>query len=146
MFNIMKKNLVTLAVLSMLLLPGMFVFAEIQGGANQGGGITGTANNTATPASQTQVSVKLDNPIKVNNFSELVSKVISTAVLVIMPFVVVYFIYAGFLFVKAQGKPEDIAEAKTAMTYSIIGAFILLGAQAFAQIIGSTVTNITGVQ
>ena len=168
MFNIMKKNLVTLAVFSMLL-PGMFVFAAqgdsctlLNGSAGvrnsddicfAGGGVgvsaAGSGGVGVSAASETQVSKKLDNPIGgprgVNNFSQLVSKVIATAVLVVMPFVVVYFIYAGFLFVKAQGKPEDIAEAKTAMTYSIVGAFILLGAEAFAQIIGSTVTNITGV-
>jgi hypothetical protein len=121
----------------------------VKSGGTGGSMTTGGGGGTMTTGSQTQVSEKLQNPIGgphgVNTFSELVSKVISTAVLVVMPFVIVYFIYAGFLFVKAQGNPEGITEAKSAMTWSIVGAFILLGAEAFAQIIGTTVNSITGV-
>lgn len=131
----MKKILGTLFILSVLF-TGSFVYAA------EGTGSTAPAGSTGSSFNVTQ---KLENPIKVNTFSELVEKVISAAVQVLMPFVVLYFIYAGFLFVKAQGKPEEIEEAKKAMTYSIIGAFILLGAWGFAQIIGSTVSNITGV-
>lgn len=87
----------------------------------------------------------LVNPIKYDTFSKLVSAVTKTAVSVLMPFVVIAFIYAGFLFVKAQGKPEEIKKAREVIFWSVIGAFILFGAWSFAQIIGTTVSTITGV-
>ncbi len=110
----------------------------VGGTPSTGGGVGGTPTQAPT-----QVSVKLTNPITVDTFDALVAKVIDAAVTILMPFVVLAFIYSGFLFVKAQGKAEEITEAKTAIWWSIIGAFILLGAWGFAQIIGRTVSTIT---
>ncbi len=89
-------------------------------------------------------STPLQNPINVATFDILVEKVIEAAVIVLSPFVVLAFIYAGFLFVKAQGKAEELETAKQAIYWSVIGAFILMGAWGFAQIIGTTVRTITG--
>lgn len=93
--------------------------------------------------SEPLVSTKLENPIKYDTFSEFAEAVIRTAVIVLIPFVVIGFMIAGFLFIKAQGNTEEISKAKTAMWYSIVGAFILLGSLGFAQIIGSTVSTLT---
>jgi len=90
----------------------------------------------------TVASAQITNPIKYDTFSELVAAIINAAVYVLMPFVVLAFIYTGFLFVKAQGKPEEIDKAKSALWWSIVGAFILLGASAFSQIINSTISSI----
>lgn len=92
-------------------------------------------------------NVPLMNPLKpeYDTFSKLVEGVTKTAVSVLMPFVVIAFIYSGFIFVKAQGKPDEIKKAKEAMLWSVVGAFILLGAWAFAKIIGTTVSTITNI-
>ena len=89
---------------------------------------------------------KLENPIKYDDLSSFVAAVLKAAVQVLMPFVVLAFIWSGFLFVRAQGKEEQLSEAKTAIYWSVIGAFILLGAWGFAEIIATTVSNITGVE
>lgn len=104
----------------------VFVFAEA--------GLGGTP-----PA----VSTQLQNPIKYDSFSSFVAAVTKTAVQILMPFIVLGFIYSGFLFVKAQGNETGLTEAKTAITYSMIGAFILLGAWGFAQIISQTISTLT---
>lgn len=83
------------------------------------------------------------NPIKADTFSELVALVITTAVNILIPFVVLAFIYSGFLFVKAQGKEKELEEAKTAIKWSVIGAFILFGAAGFAQLISQTLSAVT---
>lgn len=87
----------------------------------------------------------ISNPLKpdYDTFPKFVAKVIGTAVEIVMPFVVLGFVYSGFLFIKAQGNPEGLKEAKSAIWWSIVGAFILLGAWGFAQIIGTTVETIT---
>lgn len=86
---------------------------------------------------------QLCNPIKYDTFSQFVEAVTEVAVKVLLPFVVLAFIYTGFLFVKAQGKPGEIEAAQTSLWYSVIGALILFGAWGFAQIIGTTVTTLT---
>lgn len=103
---------------------------------------TAPSGSTA-PAKELNVSQKLTNPIRVNTFSEFAALVTATAVKVLMPFIVLAFIYSGFLFVRAQGNPKGIEEAKNTLWYSMIGAFVLLGAWGFAQIIGKTVSTIT---
>lgn len=114
-----------------------------------GGSLGGSATNPTTGGSLGGTSAplsadaKLVNPIKVNSFSEFAALVTKTAVQILMPFIVLAFIYSGFLFVKAQGNDEGLTEAKKVLWYSMIGAFILLGAWGFAQIIGQTVSTIT---
>ena len=95
-----------------------------------------------TPAGQ---SGGIQNPLRddYNTFPKFVAGVTKAAVNVLMPFVVLAFIYSGFLFVKAQGNEKVLEEAKQAIWYSMIGAFILFGAWGFAQIIGTTVSTIT---
>lgn len=92
-------------------------------------------------------TVKFENPLKAeyDTFPHLVAGITRIAVNVLTPFVVIGFIYSGFLFVKAQGKEKELEEAKKAIYYSVIGAFILFGAWGFAQIIGTTVSTITGI-
>jgi hypothetical protein len=41
-------------------------------------------------------------------------------------------VYVGYLFVVAQGNDTKLSEAKQALLYTVIGALILLGAQAIA--------------
>ncbi len=113
-------------------------FACVATGGGGGGSLSGGGGgNTLT------VNEKIKNPIKVNTFSAFVELVISSAVTILMPFVVLAFVYSGFLFVLAQGNQEKLKEAKEAIKWSIVGAFILLGAHGFAKIIGSTVSTIT---
>lgn len=126
----MKKIFaVGLIVFSSVFMPTSFVFAQFSAGG--------------TSPSAPMVSTKLDNPIKFDTFPIFVAAVTKTAVQILLPFIVLGFIYSGFLFVKAQGNPAGLEEAKTAITYSMIGAFVLMGAWGFAQIISRTISTIT---
>ena len=113
------------------------------GGTSVTGDTSGGTPVTGSTVGGTSVSTTLQNPIKYDNFTDFVSAVIKAAVEVLMPFVVLAFIYSGFLFVKAQGKDDELTKAKSAIFWSVIGAFILLGAWGFAEIIGRTVSTIT---
>ena len=125
----MKKILGTMLVVMMSL--GLFSFnftvAEAQGG-------------TAPVINETIL-----NPLKseFDTFPKFVAAITKTAVEILMPFVVLGFIWSGFLFVKAQGNAEGLKNAKSAIFWSIIGAFILMGAYGFASIICETITTIT---
>lgn len=56
-----------------------------------------------------------------------------------MPVIALAIIYCGFLFVAARGNPEKLTKAKDALLYTLIGAAILLGSWAIAQLISTTV-------
>lgn len=113
-----------------------------------GGSLGGASSNPTTGGSLGGTSAglsantQLQNPIKYSTFSQFAAEVTKTAVQVLMPFIVLAFIYSGFLFVSAQGNETKLTEAKNILMYSMIGAFILLGAWGFAQIIGQTVSTL----
>lgn len=52
--------------------------------------------------------------------------------------VILMLVYVGYLFVVARGEPAKITEARSALLWTVVGALILLGAQAIA--IGITAT------
>lgn len=56
-----------------------------------------------------------------------------------IPIIALAIIYCGFLFVKAQGNPEELKKAKEALLWTLVGAAILLGALAIAKMISNTV-------
>lgn len=138
------KALFVISVLSFSLVAGAQGTTITTGGdTNPGGGTTITTGGNSTVGGGTQlVSTKIQNPIRYNNFYEFVSAVIEVIVEILMPFVVLMFVWTGFMFVKAQGNKTEIDTAKTALVWTVLGTFVLLGAWAFAQIIGNTVTQI----
>ncbi|OHA83350.1 MAG: hypothetical protein A2937_00720 [Candidatus Yonathbacteria bacterium RIFCSPLOWO2_01_FULL_47_33b] len=166
--DMMKKILGALIVLAALLVGGIAFAAVSQGGtfdspvggtcgatpdcaaglscgsggvcvSSASGGATAQSGGSTAPLARGQ----LQNPIKYDNFYDFVAAVLETAVEILMPFVVLAFIWSGFLFVRAQGAPAELEKAKSAIYWSIIGAFILMGAWGFAQIISTTISTLT---
>ena len=101
---------------------------------------SGTLNQ---PGSQMQLNVKVDNPIgSVNTVDDLISQIIRLALLVGVPILVLVFIWIGFMFVKAQGNETKLKEAKQALWWAIVGAFLLLGASVLGEAIRETVDQL----
>lgn len=91
-------------------------------------------------AQQTTVSIK--NPIGDVTVAGIITKVIGFMVQIGSVAVVLAIVYAGFLFVAAQGNPGEIAKAKTTLFWTIIGAMVLLGAQLIAGVVESTLKEL----
>jgi hypothetical protein len=116
------------AVLFLTLLPALAA-AEDTGTVTGGGGVN--------------VSIKLNNPLsKVNNIGDLVSKIIGVVVQVGGVAVVVAYIYVGFKFVMARGNEEEVTKAKKAFYWTVIGAAVLLGAEAINLGIQGTINQL----
>lgn len=73
------------------------------------------------------------------SISALIQTILEGVLKIGMPVIALAIIYCGFLFVKAQGKPEELNKAKSALTWTLVGAAILLGAWAIAKMISATV-------
>lgn len=114
-----------------------------------------TGQNGSTPTSGSPSSagagqssgfnlqVRLDNPLKVNTITEAVEFFVNTLIKIALPFIVIFFIWAGFKFVTAQGRPDKIKEAKQMFWYTIIGTLLILGAWTITNAIIGTVNSIT---
>lgn len=87
----------------------------------------------------------LVNPLRgINSFEELLARLLEAVVRIGTIFLTVAIIWVGFLFVAARGNEEKVTRARQALLYTVIGGLILLGAQAIASVIQSTVESITG--
>jgi len=88
---------------------------------------------------------KICNPLGpdgVNSIPAFIQKLLEGLLRIGIPIIALAIIYSGFLFVKAQGKPEEISKAKSALLYTLIGSAILLGSWAIAQLISNTVLSL----
>lgn len=83
--------------------------------------------------------VEFTNYLKFNDLKDFLEAILSIVVVLATPIVIFFIIYSGFLYVTAQGEPEQIKTAKRSLLYSIIGGLLVLGAFAIAQIVGDTV-------
>ncbi len=60
--------------------------------------------------------------------------------------VVLMLVFVGYKFVAAQGNESELREAKSMLLWTVIGALILLGAQAIALGIQATVQALSAGQ
>lgn len=92
----------------------------------------------------TSITTTIQNPLgdNIKDIPSFIKEVINIVLVVGVPIIVLAIIYTGFLFVKAQGNSEQITKAKDALTYTLIGAALLLGAFVIAEAIGATVEDI----
>ncbi len=99
----------------------------------------------SSAADSVKIDIKLKNPLgETDTIPKLIKKIMDAILTVAIPFIVLFFIYAGFLFVTARGNKETIEKAKRMFWYTLIGALLILGAWTIASAIVTTVNEITG--
>lgn len=117
-----KKNLEKIILITYVILLPVISFAADG---------DGTATSTAG---------KILNPLKdTNSIPDLIRILLVGALKIGIPVIALAVIYCGFLFVKAQGKPEELTKAKGALTWTLVGGGVLLGAWAIANMIADTI-------
>lgn len=95
---------------------------------------------------KTVISEKVKNPLgsKFENLNSFVKTLLEGLIKILIPVIALAIIYAGLLFVTARGNTEKITTAKNALLYGVIGAGLVLGAWALAQLISDTVIQLNG--
>lgn len=134
-------------VFALLFAPAL---AQDSGGVQSGGADTATVkcgdekNPCPKPAAPTdfKLNVKINNPLKVSTIQEAIKLFMGTVVKVAIPFIVVFFIWAGFNFILARGNPEGIKKAKNMFWYTIIGSLLIFGAWAITNAIIGTINAV----
>lgn len=93
-------------------------------------------------AQSAPLRVKLQSPIQPRSTAEVLTAFFEILIQIGAVAVTLAIVYAGFLFVVAQGNPEKLNQAKKTLFYTIIGALVLLGAQVIAKVIESTIKQL----
>jgi hypothetical protein len=122
--NIQKKFL-PIASAVVLFFSSFYSVLADTGAENPSGGIQG-----------------LENPIRFSTLAAFVQKILEIVTTIGIPIVAIFIIYSGFLFVKAQGNPDELKTAKSTFLWTVVGAAILLASWILAKAICETVVQL----
>lgn len=89
-------------------------------------------------------NLKLENPLgpETDTLIEFLTKILEIMLIFAIPIIVLFIIYAGFLYVTAQGDEGKIRTAHSALTWSVVGGVIILAAKLIVDVIQATVKSI----
>ncbi len=90
-----------------------------------------------------QASGSVGNPLKFDSVPEFIAGALRVMVMVALPIISLFIVYAGYMFVSARGNESKLTEAKSNFYYVIIGAILILGAWVIATLIGGTISQLT---
>lgn len=126
---IFKKILIFIFSFSFIVLPlvGTFALAE---------------DKVPGPGEPDPVQFELTNPIKADNFIQLLNLIVDAAMLVLVPLIVIAIMWTGFLFIKARGNDTELTKAKQMFFYVIIGAAIILASKLIITFVSSTIESL----
>jgi hypothetical protein len=74
----------------------------------------------------TASAVAFENPLKWSTFPELLNVIVNIIFTISLAIAPILFILAGFYFVTAAGKPEQIETAKKMILWTIIGLIVII--------------------
>jgi hypothetical protein len=82
---------------------------------------------------------QLKNPIGYDDIKSFFLAILEIIIIFAVPIIVFFIIYAGFMFVTANGNAEKIKSARSAITWAIVGGLLILGAKILLDVIQATV-------
>lgn len=103
----------------------------------------GAARVLAAAGSPGGGSNSLQNPLNssISSIPDLLLAILNIIVIIMIPIVIFFIVYSGFLFVTAQGNDSKLTEAKRSLLYAIIGGVLIIGAEAITAIIKNVVAE-----
>jgi hypothetical protein len=83
-----------------------------------------------------QRNLGIDNPLSnsIKTIPDLINVIVQIIRPVAIAFLVLAIMYTGYLFVMAQGKAEEIATARKALFWTMLGGLIILSATAITAV------------
>jgi hypothetical protein len=108
------------------------------GGAPNPSSVGGS--DAPNPSSVGGLSVgKITNPLQSQTIPAFLFKIIDVLLIFALPLIILYIMYAGYLFVTAAGNAEKVSGAKSALLWSVVGGVIVLGARLIISVIEGTI-------
>jgi len=88
------------------------------------------------------VGTTLCNPLGYDSLTEFLRRILQLIVQIGFPVIVLYIVFIGFKFITAEGKPDKLKEVQSLFFWAIIGALVVLGAEALSLAIQATVNDL----
>lgn len=99
--------------------------------------ITAVAHAQGTTETET-----FTNPLGgFSRIPDLLLAIVNVLLIVAVPIIVFFVIFAGFSYVTAQGNPEKIKAASRSLLYALIGSVVVLGSFAIMSILQDIVSK-----
>jgi type IV secretory pathway VirB2 component (pilin) len=89
-------------------------------------------------------AVQLMNPLGYSSITEFLKRLLQLVAEIGFPIIVLFIVYIGFQYVFAQGNPDKLKKVHQNFLWAVVGALIILGAQALSLAIEATVTQLQG--
>ncbi len=102
-----------------------------------------TAGQVLAQSGPVPSPISLVNPLKVGAIEDFLVAILNIFMVLAVPVIVFFIIYAGFLYVTARGNAAQIEQATRSLTYAVIGGVLILGAVAIAEIVKNLVGSFT---
>ncbi len=106
-------------------------------GANDTPPITDTLTNSSGAP-----KTLLENPLKVDSIQELVAEILKVLLIIAIPVIGIFIVLAGFRYVVARGKPDELEVAHRNILFVIVGAGLIIGCVLIVDIITITINDI----
>ena len=90
-----------------------------------------------TPAGSNSVTIQ--SPLKVSSIADLFATILEVLLIFMVPVIVFFIIYAGYLYVTARGNVDQITQAHRALLYALVGGLLILGGKLLIDVIQGTV-------
>ena len=94
-------------------------------------------------ASQAEIKYTVKSFVSFSSIEGLLTTILTVFITIATPIIVMFIIYAGFLYVTAKGNAEQTKQATRALTYAVIGGVLELGAVALGRILENLVGSFT---
>ena len=89
----------------------------------------------------------LCNPLGYDSLTTFLQKLLQLVAQIGFPVIVLFVVIIGFRYIAAEGNPEKLKKLHSYFFWTIVGALIVLGAEALSLAIQATVNQLsTGVQ
>jgi type IV secretion system pilin len=80
---------------------------------------------------------QLTNPLGSDNLEDIFKNLASAIIDLAIPVAVAMYLYAGFLWLTAGSKPENVSKAKTVFKYTTLGLIVIFIGGGFVDLIRS---------
>ena len=96
------------------------------------------------PALAQQERARLESPLNSNisTIPQFIEGFLRAIVIIALPLITVFIVYAGFKYIAARGNASKISDAHENFKWVIIGSVLILSAWILATLIGGTVSQL----
>lgn len=94
-------------------------------------------------AATTAPCVGLCNPLQYNDLTSFLNALLKLVAQIGFPVIVLFMVYIGFMYVSSGGNADKVKKVHQYFLWAIVGALLILGAQALSYAIQATVTDLS---